>query len=163
MIQIWQIYLAISSKENESLLIRKQIFLSVQQMIQTANRSLPNIAEDEMFRQKLCQFSQVVPFIILCLAILLAQVLSIQSSNKNDGGITYFDNSQNIKIKDRTIIRNNVYLIKVDCGNICNTSYESELTLHKGKIKSFESNTSKKKKIKFVICIQTVFIPKIFL
>ena len=102
-----------------------------------------------MFQQKLCQFSQMVSLIFLCLAILLAIAHSKQSLNKNDGGITYFDNSQNIKIKDRTMIRNNVYLIKIDCGNICNTSYESELTLHKGKIKSFESNTGKNKKERF--------------
>ena len=143
-IQIFQIYFAISSKENELLLIRKKI-------LWVANTQLPYIAEKEMFQQKLCQFSQMVSLIFLCLAILLAIAHSKQSLYKNDGGITYFDNSQNIKIKDRTMIRNNVYLIKIDCGNICNTSYESELTLHKGKIKSFESNTGKNKKER--ICI----------
>lgn len=117
-IQIFQIYFAISSKENELLLIRKKI-------LWVANTQLPYIAEKEMFQQKLCQFSQMVSLIFLCLAILLAIAHSKQSLYKNDGGITYFDNSQNIKIKDRTMIRNNVYLIKIDCGNILVIGSES--------------------------------------
>ena len=75
---------------------------------------------------------QIVPSVLLFLSIFLGQALS---SSKDNGGITYFDSKLNSKIKDRTMIRNNVYLIKVDCGNICNTSYDSEVTLHKGKIK----------------------------
>ena len=75
---------------------------------------------------------QIVPSVLLFLSIFLGQGLS---SSKDNGGITYFDSKLDSKTKDRTMIRNNVYLIKVDCGNICNTSYESELNLHKGKIK----------------------------
>ena len=85
-----------------------------------------------MFQQKFNLYFRIVPSVLMFLNIFLGQCLS---SSKDNGGITYFDNMQNSKIKDRTIIRNNVYLIKVDCGNICNTSYDSELTIHKGKIK----------------------------
>ena len=85
-----------------------------------------------MCRQKLNLCFQNFPSILLFLSLFLGQGLS---SSKDNGGITYFDSKLNSKIKDRTMIRNNVYLIKVDCGNICNTSYDSELNLHKGKIK----------------------------
>ena len=60
---------------------------------------------------------------------------SIKVKEKTKEGIKYFDTSQNIRIKDRKIMRNNVNLIKLDCGNICNTSYASEHILHKGRIK----------------------------
>ena len=84
-----------------------------------------------MCQQKSNLCFQNFPSILLFLSIILGQSLS---SSKDNGGITYFDSKQNSKIQDRTMIRNNVYLIKVDCGNICNTSYDSELNLHKGKI-----------------------------
>ena len=85
-----------------------------------------------MVKQKSNLRFQIVSSVLLFLSIFLGQGLS---SSKDNGGITYFDSNQNSKIKDRTMIRNNVYLIKVDCGNICNTSYDAELKLHKGKIK----------------------------
>ena len=90
------------------------------------------ILHSKMCQQKLNLCFQINSSVLLFLAIFLGQGLS---SSKDKGGITYFDGNQNGKIKDRTMIRNNVYLIKVDCGNICNTSYDSEVTLHKGKIK----------------------------
>ena len=85
-----------------------------------------------MVKQKSNLRFQIVSSVLLFLSIFLGQGLS---SSKDNGGITFFDSNQNSKIKDRTMIRNNVYLIKVDCGNLCNTSYDSELNLHKGKTK----------------------------
>ena len=77
----------------------------------------------------------LVSSILLCFSTIPRNGFCSQSFDKN-GGITYFDNSQNIDIKDRVMMRNDVFLIKDDCGNICNTSYESERSLHKGKITS---------------------------
>ena len=40
--------------------------------------------------------------------------------------------SQNIKISDRKKIRNDIQLIKDDCGEICDTSIKGEGEIHKG-------------------------------
>ena len=53
-------------------------------------------------------------------------------SKNSKEGINYCDGLQNLGTKDKNEIRNNVYLIKHDCGNVCHTSYESEQRLHKG-------------------------------
>ena len=69
------------------------------------------------------------------LALLSAQIVlsqNIKVTQKSSEGINYFDASQNIKIKDRKIMKNIVNLMKLDCGNICDTSYKSEHILHKG-------------------------------
>ena len=87
-----------------------------------------------MPNRKSCFCFHLVSIILLCFSTIPRNGFCSQSFDKN-GGITYFDNSQNINIKDRVMMRNNVFLIKDDCGNICNTSYDSEYNLHKGKIR----------------------------
>ena len=79
------------------------------------------------------------------LALLSAQIVLSQNTKatqKGSEGKNHFDASQNIKIKDRKVMKNIVSLMKLDCGNICNTSYSSEHILHKGNTKFYFCHNS---------------------
>ena len=47
--------------------------------------------------------------------------------------IQFADWNQNIKVSDMKKIRKDVIQIKVDCGNLCDTSIRAEKEIHKGK------------------------------
>ena len=60
-------------------------------------------------------------YFLLCLCIFLFTLPS-----------GHLDMSQNLKISDRKKIRNDIQLIKSDCGEICDTSIKAEGEIHKG-------------------------------
>ena len=72
--------------------------------------------------------------------ILSAQTVSSQDvklSEERKQGVHYIDPSHNLSTKDKNMIRSNVYMIKQDCGHVCDTSYKSEHNLHKGILKFY--------------------------
>ena len=64
--------------------------------------------------------------IILILTCIFEQVVLSQA-------IKFADRKQNVKVSDMKRIRKNVIQIKVDCGNLCDTSIRAEKEVHKGK------------------------------
>ena len=80
-----------------------------------------------MFQQKLCQFSQMVSLIFLCLAILLAIAHSKQSLNKNDGGNILVIGSESPWIEAILFEKGAKHITVLDYGKI--TSKHPNITI----------------------------------
>ena len=92
-----------------------------------------------MIRRSDMRFKHVsisISFLYTLIFTFTFEHLSLANFINNDGECLD-ENQMLIKYQMRARLKKDVKLIKVDCGDICDTSINSEITLQNGKIFSY--------------------------